>query len=276
MLTEANVRALFPRAAENHVKAFATQSGPLFARFGFDRSPRRRDFFLAQIGHESGGLTIVEENLRYSAERICVVWPSRFPDLASAQRCDRQPETLANTVYCNRMGNGPLESGDGWRYRGRGYIQLTGRDGYRRVGEIAGIDLEAEPEQAADPATALLVACSFWQWKGLNALADEGDFEKVTRRINGGTIGMADRRAWLDKVRRTLEAIPAAELRIDSRILIEVQRALQKKGYREVGAADGLLGPRTNAAIVRFREQHGLGEGHVDAALLDALAIDIA
>ena len=276
MLTLAAVQALFPKGPQDHLQAIADHSGTILPRFGMDRLARRRDFFLAQVGHESGGLTLLEENLRYSAERLCAVWPSRFPDLAAARVCHHQPELLANTVYCNRMGNGPRESGDGWKFRGRGYIQLTGRDGYRRVGDIAGIDLESWPEMASEPGSALLVACSFWAWKDLNAVADSGDFVKLTRRINGGTVGLADRRAWLDKVRRTLNSPEDNSPVSDVTTLIAVQRALQKKGYREVGAADGLLGPRTVAAITRFREEKGLPDGVIDYSLLQALGIQDA
>ena len=275
-LSKAQLRALFPRAEEAHVGAFAAQSASLLPRAGIDATPTRLHFFLAQIGHESGGLTITRENMSYSAERMMQVWPSRFPTLASARPFERNPERLANKVYGGRIGNGPEGSGDGFRYRGRGYIQITGRDGYANVGREAGLDLVGQPELALQPEHALEVVCGFWRWKRLNEVCDTGDFVKVTERINGGTTGMADRRAWLDKVRRTLMAVPAAEEQPPANEVIAVQRALQARRFTEVGAADGVVGPRTIAAITRFRQQNGLPAGMIDGELKRALGIEPA
>jgi len=274
MLSETQIRALFPRAPEPHVQAFERRNGELFQRFGIDDSATRLHFFLAQIGHESGGLTITEESLNYRAERLCQVWPGRFPDIESARPFAGNPERLANNVYANRMGNGGPKSGDGWRYRGRGYIQITGRDGYERVGEAAALDLPDNSDLAFAPEHGLLVSCAFWRWKGLNALCDSGDFVRVTRRINGGTTGLADRRAWLDKVRRILGAPPPVA-QPAPQMVIAVQRGLQARGYREVGAADGVVGPRTLAAITRFHQEKGLPEGVIDDALLAALGVEV-
>ncbi len=204
MLRRPQVEALYPKAAREHIDAFANAADTLFTAFEIAKPAIRLHYFLAQIGHESAGLTMVEENLSYGAKRIAEVWPKRFPTSRDALRFAHEPEALANAVYANRLGNGPPESGDGWRFRGRGYIQLTGRDAYRAVGAIAEQDLEAHPELAAQPQHALHVACAFWQWKGINPFCDLGDFEKVTRLINGGTSGLADRRAWLAKVQRVL------------------------------------------------------------------------
>jgi putative chitinase len=203
------LKAIYPRAPNDHLASFVARAPELLRQFGIDAAPTRLHFFLAQLGHESAGLTVTEERLSYSAKRMCQVWPSRFRTLEAASSCAGNPELLANTVYCNRMGNGDAASGDGWRYRGRGYIQLTGRDGYRNVGKHAGLDLETSPELAAMPAHALLVACAFWQWKRLNELCDTNDFVAVTRRINGGINGLADRRAWLARIERALMASSA-------------------------------------------------------------------
>jgi putative chitinase len=273
MLTPETVRGLYPRAAQDHVDAFAEKSGELFTRFGIAKSADRLHFFLAQIGHESAGLTSLEESLRYRADRIREVWPSRFPDITAARACEGDPERLANTVYCHRMGNGAPETGDGWTYRGRGYVQITGRDAYENIGRIAGLDLIDDPDLAASPAHALLVACAFWQWKGLNGICDTASYEQLTRRINGGLNGMRDRWAWLDKVRRALLVPPAEAEQPAIEEIIAVQRALQDRGYREVGAADGVLGPRTAAALARFRQKSGLRDGLIDDALKAALGI---
>jgi putative chitinase len=205
MVTEAQLRKLFPGAKEATVKAFAAKSKALFKEFGISDKTIRKEYFLAQIAHETGGLTRSIENLNYSAQRLTEIWPTRFPTLASAQPYANSPEKLANKVYADRMGNGPPESGDGYRYRGRGYIQITGKDGYRQTGLRAGLDLVSSPERAVAIEDALRVACAFWKWKDLNPLCDKRAFEEVTRRINGGLIGLDDRLEWLKKVRSVLQ-----------------------------------------------------------------------
>ena len=274
MVTLAQLQSLYPRAPGAHLQAFADQAAAIFTEFGIDRLPNRLQFFLAQIGHESGGLTIFAENLNYSAARLTVVWPSRFPTLAAAQPYAGNPEKLANNVYASRMGNGPPASGDGYRFRGRGYIQITGRDAYAAIGALTGIDLLHQPDEAFAPDNALRVACGFWKWKNLNALCDSGDFTAVTRRINGGTTGLADRLAWLDKVRRTLAVPPPVPAQPSAATVIAVQKALRDRGFTSIGAADGIVGPRTTAAITQFRTTNGLGPGLIDARLLDVLGID--
>jgi len=274
MPSESELRELYPRAPQPNIDAFVQNGDEILERFGISATPNRLQFFLAQIGHESGGLTITAENLNYRAERICEVWPSRFADADSARPFEHNPEGLANNVYSNRMGNGPPESGDGWRYRGRGYIQITGRDDYDAVGTVAGLDLIDNPDLANAPDNALLVACSFWQWKSLNNLCDSGDFVAVTRRINGGTIGIEDRRAWLEKVRGVLAmSPPAPDDQPSAEVVIAVQKALRANGYVEVGAADGLIGRHTVSAIARFRQENGLPPGLIDNELENRLGL---
>jgi putative chitinase len=273
MLSSDTIRALYPRAPDAHVAAFAAQATTVLKSFGIDQTTNRLHYFLAQIGHESGGLTIMQENLNYRPERLPQVWPSRFRDPAAVSRCAGKPEVLANTVYCDRMGNGPFASGDGWRYRGRGYIQITGKDAYGLVGEKTGIDLMREPDRAFAPEHALKVACGVWAWKGANAACDAADFTALTRKINGGTIGLADRKAWLDKVRRTLGSPIPVEDQPDGPDVVAIQRKLQSLGYRELGAADGIIGPRTQAAITRFRQDRRLPNGLIDDMLLQALGL---
>ena len=269
MLDRARLAALFPRGVRAHLDAMAGQGDDLLARHAI--TGPRLEFFLAQIGHESAGLTALEENLRYSAARLCAVWPSRFTGPEEAAPFAGQPERLANRVYGGRMGNGGETSGDGWAFRGRGYIQLTGRAAYRETGRRAGIDLEAAPDLAAAPDHALAVACGFWSWRGLNRFCDRDDLVALTRRINGGSHGLADRRAWLEKVRRVLgqdrRDWPAATV-------VALQRALQDAGFDECGAADGLIGPRTLAAVARLRRERGLPGAGVDDGLLQTLGID--
>ncbi len=275
MLDAATLGDLYPNAASRYLEAFADQFEELFDRFAINAAPIRLHFFLAQIGHESGGLTVTSENLNYRAERILQVWPRRFADIDEARPCAGNPERLANKVYSKRMGNGPPESGDGWRFRGRGYIQITGRDAYDEIGRISGLALLDQPDLAAEPANALLTACAFWQWKDLNALSDGRDFTRVTRRINGGTNGLRDRKAWLDKVRRLLGELPPGQRALEIDDIIAIQRALQDAGFPEIGAADGIIGPRTTAAIIRFRSKAGLPDGGIDDALMSALGLSI-
>lgn len=265
------LRELYPLAPESHIDAMVRRGPTLLARHGLAGRPLRLHHLLAQIGHESAGLLRLEENLHYRPERLCAVWPARFPTPEEAAGVAGNPAALAERVYGGRLGNGPEGSGDGWRFRGRGYIQVTGRANYARLGRAAGLDLEAEPELACAPEHALAVALAFWTWKGLDALADRDDLVAVTRRINGGSHGLADRRAWLDKVRRVLLAPQPALL--DAATVVAVQRALQELGYGECGAADGIVGPRTRAAVLRCRLEAGLGEGGIDEALLDHLGV---
>lgn len=163
--------------------------------------------FLAQAAHESFELNRIIENMNYSAKRLIVVWPQRFPTLESAQRYERKPELLANYVYANRLGNGNEASGDGWRYRGRGIFQLTGRDNYRIAGSRLGLPLEDKPEMVETPEIAALTAGWYWDYRGLNKLADcESDdtFVSICKLVNGGLIGLKDRKAYWENAKRFL------------------------------------------------------------------------
>lgn len=150
--------------------------------------------FLAQTGHESEGFTAVRENLNYSAAALTATWPKRFPADVAAQYA-RQPERIANRAYADRLGNGPEESGDGWRYRGRGPIQATGKAHYQDFAKRTGRTLEDAAAYLETKEGGLEFACMFWQDNGLNALADAGDIVTMTKRINGGTNGLEDRKA---------------------------------------------------------------------------------
>lgn len=162
-------------------------------------TPRRIAAFLAQCAHESGGFTRLVENLNYSAEALMRVWPKRFPTMEIAMRYNRNPEKIANSVYASRMGNGPEESGEGWKYRGRGLKQLTGKSNYVACGKGLGIDLVADPELLVSPGFAALSAGWFWKTNNCSPLADAKEFELLTKRINGGLIGLADRKARYER-----------------------------------------------------------------------------
>lgn len=170
---------------------FVSALNDAMSRFNI-QGPLRVAAFLAQIGHESGQLRTLVENLNYSAEGLVRTWPKRF-NLVTATAVARKPEQIANIVYASRLGNGPAVTGDGWRYRGRGLIQVTGWVNYQACGSALSLDLIAKPELLERPAYAALSAAWYWSSNGLNALADAGQFESITRKVNGGLNGHADR-----------------------------------------------------------------------------------
>ena len=171
-------------------------------RFKLDTRARAAAF-LAQVGHESARLTRLVENLNYSAEGLVATWPKRF-DTKLAAQVARKPEQIANIVYAYRLGNGSQASGDGWKYRGRGLIQITGKSNYRDCGAVLGLDLLSNPSLLEIPTNAAMSVGWFWSTSGLNALADAGQFEIMTRRINGGLNGLADRKVLLARAMRVL------------------------------------------------------------------------
>jgi putative chitinase len=161
-------------------------------------SPLRLAHFLAQCAHESGNFTLVTENLNYSKERLVQVFPKYFPNLAVATPYDRKPQMIANRVYASRMGNGDEASGEGFKFRGRGYIQLTGKDNYKKFGQFIGEDLVTNPDFVATKYP-LMSAAFFFNSNNLWAICDKGNTAEVvtavTKRVNGGTHGLADRQA---------------------------------------------------------------------------------
>lgn len=190
-----------PAAERFHVPLLAT-----FERFQIS-TPVRQAAFLAQVAHESAGFRRLEENLNYSAQGLKATWPHRF-DVEKAALLHRKPQQIANYVYAGRLGNGPESSGDGWRFRGRGLIQITGRNNYREVSEalfLSAHRLLDEPELLTQPDCAAKSAGYFWQSRGLNLLADQGNFRQITYRINGGYHGMDARDALHAKVLNALE-----------------------------------------------------------------------
>jgi putative chitinase len=165
------------------------------AKFGIN-TPLRLAHFLAQCGHESGGFRATQENLNYSAKGLNSIFRKYFPTEASAAAYARQPAKIASKVYGNRMGNGPESTGEGYKFRGRGYIQLTGKENYTAFGRAIGEDMVANPDKVAST-YALLSAAWFFSKNGLHRMADEGASDqvvtKITKRVNGGTIGLPDR-----------------------------------------------------------------------------------
>ena len=180
-------------------------------------TPQRIAAFLAQTSHESGGYTMLSENLNYRASTLAACWPNRFavmgPDKKPkktekgaliptkvAESIAGKPELIANLVYSSRMGNGPAESGEGWKFRGRGLKQLTGKFNYEKCGQALGVDLVGNPDLLLDPVYAARSAGWFWKSNGLAAFADAGDIKGMTKKINGGYIGLEQRQKLYDKV----------------------------------------------------------------------------
>jgi len=159
-------------------------------------TPLRLAHFLSQCGHESGGFKVVKENLNYRAKGLRSIFKKYFTDDATALLYERKPEKIANLVYASRMGNGDKASGDGYKFRGRGYIQLTGKDNYTAFGKAIGVDILANPDLVATKYP-LLSAAWYWNSRKLNAVADQGATDavvtKATKLVNGGTIGLDDR-----------------------------------------------------------------------------------
>jgi predicted chitinase len=197
--TPQQLQQLAPKARQACRDAFL-HADDYLKPYGINDKGLRLAHFMAQVLHESGGLCIIEENLSYSAERMMVIWPKRFPTLEAATPFAKNPQALANKVYGGRMGNvGP---DDGWRYIGRGLLQITGRESYDKFGKKLGIDLCAQPALAADPEWSLRIAAEEWMEKGCNDFADKDDVTTITKRINGGLIGFDERKKWLVKTKQ--------------------------------------------------------------------------
>lgn len=160
-------------------------------------TPNRIAAFIAQLAHESGDFRHTEENLNYSWRALRITWKGRFTSDELAKQYHRQPERIANFVYAGRYGNGSEASGDGWKYRGRGLIQVTFHDNYVAYSQsVLNPSIVGAPDQLAQPSHAALSACWFWQRNGLNAIADAGDqasFNQISYKINGGWNGKEDR-----------------------------------------------------------------------------------
>ena len=192
-LTQAQLKQLLPK--NPYVEHWHKALSQLLPDYEIN-TPQRVAAFIAQCAHESGGFMVLKENLNYKAASLRKIFPKYFPDDAIAQRYASMPnkqEAIANRVYANRMGNGPEESGDGYRYCGRGLIQLTGRQNYTWFAASLEITPEEATEYLGTFEGAAQSACWFWESNKLNQWADAGDIVTLTKRINGGTIGLEDR-----------------------------------------------------------------------------------
>lgn len=276
------VNKLAPNARTNYQQAFAN-GDPLFTKYAVTTSLRVAHF-LAQVMHETGGLAILEENLNYRADRILTIFgvgkhsaavtPTQAAQIAGM--VVGKQAALAERVY--GVGNprksrelGNTSPGDGFKYRGRGIMQTTGRTNYRRLGQRAGIDFEGNPDLVIDPQYALIPALLEWDEGNLNEAADRNDINYITRRINGGYNGLADRIAWFDKawalVRGGVTVGGSAVAQASTEpwraaspnpAIEKLQLHLRELGISPALVADGLMGPRTKAALIDFQTQAGI------------------
>lgn len=193
------------------MKSLATKYKSLLNKNGIN-TPLRLAHFFAQIDHESAGGKHLVENLNYSKDGLLKIFMRDFDtnkdrklsenEIKVAEMLARKPEQIANFVYARQNGNGNVNSGDGWRYRGRGYIQITGRENYSELSKDTGVDFVSNPDLLENEANAMVSACWFWNDKGLNKHADNDDIIKVTRIINGGLNGIDHRKELLDSYKR--------------------------------------------------------------------------
>lgn len=225
-------------------------------------TPARIAGFVAQCGHESQNFKTLEENLNYSAEGLNKIFPKYFVRAGrDAQAYHRQPEKIANIVYANRMGNGDTTSGEGYKFRGRGVIQLTGKDNYSRFAKYIGKSLEETIEYLKTKQGALESACWFWKTNGLNEIADAGDIVAMTKRINGGTIGLEDRKKHYAHALAILggKAIVSKSSASHSTLKRGDRGSAIEKMQRALGiSADGNFGPGTETALKRWQTANGL------------------
>lgn len=198
MISKDQLKGIMPNITSENLEAYYQPLNEVMEKYGIT-TPIRQAMFLAQIAHESNELKNTVENLNYSAKRLTEVFPRYFRTLEEAQSYDRQPEKIANRVYANRMGN--TENGDGWKHRGRGPFQLTGKENYNAFCAVSGcpdINLVSGPAWGSESAG------WFWNSRELNTLADKGDFKAVTKRINGGYIGLEHRIEYFERAKQTL------------------------------------------------------------------------
>lgn len=264
------VNSVAPHARGNYLEAIR-QGGPLFLQHGIT-TPLRAAHFLAQALHETGLFTILRENMNYSAGRLVEIFGvghhSAAVTASEAATLGGHPEAISERVY--GLGNlrkarelGNTETGDGFLYRGNGVMQTTGRGSHRRMGNACGVDFEGNPELVTSPEHALKPALQEWTDNNLNSFADRNDIRSITRKINGGFNGLAEREALFDKIFPLLregndlaEPSEAADVDDDMRSL---QESLNQLGANPELTVDGRFGPATRRAVTEFQAVAGIG-----------------
>jgi len=283
-LNQTAVDRLWPNAAHSLTEGMVASSADSFAKYGITTFAEARDF-MAQSSVECGAGADVEENLNYTAQRLCQVWPSRFRTLGAAAPYAHNPRALADNVYGGRMGN-VAGTDDGWNFRGRGAIDITGKSTYEAVAKASGLDLIGNPDLATAPAHFLECGLAFWRMNGLNAYAAAGNFREETLRINGGYTDLAARETWRARWTQDCFVIssspapapspaPTIVPAPDVTTVAGLQTALKQLGLNVV--VDGDNGPQTRTAIEAFQAHSaipvdGIAGQQTQAALLNALA----
>ena len=286
MLTADQFGELFPRCKDP--EGWVDAMNEVFPEYEIN-TPKRIAAFIAQCGHESGGWRTFSENLNYSAKALDAVFGKYFVRAGrDAEEYARQPEKIANVVYANRMDNGDTDSGDGWRYRGRGPIQLTGKANYTAFSEDMDVDAVDDPDQVSDDKKiALMSAIWFWNKNGLNRYADSSDIKTMTKRINGGYIGLEDRihhwKVALAAMGEMHDDLHESDDEDDSFDLDDI--GVLRKGAKGEGvklmqealgiSADGDFGPGTERALKEWQAANGLvADGIAGPATLGELLND--
>lgn len=204
MFTEDSLKQIMPNAKVEDIDHYLDALNSKMQIYDIN-TPLRAAHFIAQLAHESGSFKYRYENLNYSAKALRAVFGKYFPTDELAEEYARNPERIANRVYANRMNNGNEASGDGWKYRGRGLIQLTGKENYTKCGDTLKIDLVNKPDLLAQDANAAVAAaCWFWDSRKLNGFADQDNIMTITKLINGGYNGLEDREQYLERAKKVL------------------------------------------------------------------------
>ena len=216
--------------------------------------------FIAQCAHESNNFKVLSENLNYSADALNKIFPKYFKNAGrDAQAYHRQPEKIANLIYANRMSNGDTASGDGWRFRGGGILQLTGRYNYTQFAKALGMSAEKAVDYVRTKKGALESACWFWKTNNLNKYCDQQDIVAMTKRINGGTIGLEDRKKHYTEAMAVLGG-ESPTINYDQVIRKGSRGDLVKRVQEALGIhpADGIFGSGTEAGVKAWQAQNGL------------------
>lgn len=273
---EVELRAFAPMARDDYVKALIDGWGDL--QRAEINTPLRLCEFLAQTAHETGGYRILAESTSWSAKRMCEIWPNRFKTSVDPRilACGKDPEKLANLAYgtgdlARTLGN--TENGDGWLFRGRGFLQDTGRSAYREMGQLVGIDFEGNPELMSNPALSLRSAIARWHKMGLNRFADRHYTRAIGNAINRGSpyrsqepIGAKGRLEWFDRAWAVFGDAPVPAVPPGMALgaygpkVEAVQMRLKELGYG-VGTVDKVFGPTLSRAVVAFKVDHKLRTG---------------
>jgi len=261
-ITADQIKQILPKNPEP--EALAEALNEELPKYDID-TVNRAAGFIAQCGHESLGFTVLKENLNYSAKALDAVFPKYFKRAGrDAEEYHRQPEKIANVIYANRMGNGDTESGDGWKHRGRGAIQLTGFNNYSAFAESVDMTVDEAIEYIETLCGAIESACWFWKTNNINRFCDDDDIVTMTKRINGGTIGLEDRKHHYEHAKAVLGGEDVGEHEeqdVDTDTLLKIgSRGDTVKSLQEALDldADGIYGPDTARAVKHYQESHGL------------------